>query len=99
MIVALFKSRHLPHCYLPSICCCKLLENRVQIITLPHMPDPHFLPALSWDCLGVHQCGVESSILDKIRYFIGFRSGKCEMGRCFVAPGRMATLQYVGLVN
>ena len=32
------------HCYLPSVWCCKLLENRTLIMKLLHMHDPFFLP-------------------------------------------------------
>ena len=37
-----------PHCYLPSMCCCKLLENRLDIMTLRHMHDPPVLSELNY---------------------------------------------------
>ena len=32
------------HCFLPSMCCCKLLENILYIMTLLHMHDALVLP-------------------------------------------------------
>ena len=35
------------HSYLPSMCCCKVLENRLDIMTLLHMHDPPVLSELN----------------------------------------------------
>ena len=35
------------HTYIPSMCYCKLLENRVGIMTLLHVHDPPVLPELN----------------------------------------------------
>ena len=35
------------HCHLPSMCYCKLLENRVGIMTLLHVHDPPVLSELN----------------------------------------------------
>ena len=35
------------HCYLPSMSCCKLLENRLDVLTLLHMHDRPVLSKLN----------------------------------------------------
>ena len=46
------------------MCCCELLENRVDIITLiiRHIHNPPFLPELGSSNFRDHWCGIESSI-------------------------------------
>ena len=64
------------HCYLPSVCYCKLLEDRVVIMTLLHVHDPPVLPELNY--ISIHDNLLitssaesrERSFLDKIIYFI-----------------------------
>ena len=63
------------HCYLPSMCYCKLLENRLGIMTLLHVHDPPVLPELN--IISIHSNLLitsaesrERSFLDKINYFI-----------------------------
>ena len=57
------------------MCYCKLLENRVDIMTLLHVHDPPVLPELNY--ISIHSNLLitsaesrERSFLDKIIYFI-----------------------------
>ena len=63
------------HSYLPSMCYCKLLENRVDIMTLLHVHDPPVLPELNYISINSKLLitsaeSRERSFLDKIIYFI-----------------------------